>query len=88
MELGAVNGYGLYDMAGNLFEWCNDWYADGYFDVSPVDNPKGLATGSHRVLLGCCWDYEAYYCRSSVHLGYLPSSNCFNRGIRLVLDLN
>ncbi|NLF03010.1 MAG: formylglycine-generating enzyme family protein, partial [Anaerolineales bacterium] len=52
--LGA-SPYGAMDMAGNVWEWVNDWYASGYYSVSPDSNPPGPETGTYRVLRGGGW---------------------------------
>ena len=59
------NAWGLYDMHGNVWEWCQDWYDDGYYANSPTDDPTGPLTGSSRVIRGGGWDYPAGYCRSA-----------------------
>jgi len=63
------NAWGIYDMHGNVWEWCSDWYDDKYYSVvaeqSSAKNPKGPNSGSYRVLRGGSWDYFAVGCRSA-----------------------
>jgi len=55
VEYYAANGYGLYDMVGNVWEWVNDWYQSDYYSESPTNDPPGPSSGSYRVLRGGYW---------------------------------
>ncbi len=80
----SPNGYGLYDMAGNVQEWCADWYHDGYYEKSPKINPKGPDSGESRVLRGGPWNtYDADVLRAAFRVRG-PSNGCDDVGFRCV----
>ena len=78
------NAWGVYDMHGNIFEWCEDWYEAKYYMKSQDNDPKGPAAGSNRVLRGGSWRSIAKYCRSSYRYYYTPDYRANNFGFRVV----
>jgi len=76
------NAWGLYDMSGNVWEWCSDWY--GAYPTGDQIDPKGAATSLRRVLRGGCWYVDPKHCRSAVHDSHIPGNRSSGIGFRVV----
>lgn len=74
--------YGVYDMAGNVWEWVADWYSAEYYRSSPPSNPTGLDAGRARVLRGGSWNRDPYNLRTSNRVNYAPIYYNFDAGFR------
>ncbi|MFC1572677.1 SUMF1/EgtB/PvdO family nonheme iron enzyme [Candidatus Eisenbacteria bacterium] len=77
------NTWSLHDMHGNVWEWCEDWFAEGYYSESPVDDPKGPEKGAIRVNRGGCWYYQAELCRSACRIRRTPVYRSGSLGFRV-----
>src|SRR5260370_382165 len=88
-EVGSfpANAWGLHDMHGNVNEWCEDFWSEGYYAKSPKADPKGPASGKERVVRGGAWGLNPDYLRAAYRGGYDAGYNNDRIGFRLVLRL-
>lgn len=79
-----ANELGIYDMSGNVWERCKDWYSE--YSNAPQTNPKGLTSGAYRVMRGGSWEYSAAYCHVDYRFFNAPSNRDKDVGFRVVLS--
>ena len=80
-----ANELGIYDMTGNVWEWCQDWFGETYYENSSTTDPQGPASGTYRVLRGGGWWSVAGGCRVAYRNGDSPGYRNYDLGFRLAL---
>ncbi len=83
----APNGYGLFDTAYNVHEWCSDWYDAGYYAIAPDANPQGPPSGTRRASRGGAWRHQIKISRCAARSSLNPSFRYNDYGFRVVMDM-
>jgi formylglycine-generating enzyme required for sulfatase activity len=87
VALSGPNGYGLFDMAYNVHEWCSDWYDARYYETVPRENPQGPEYGTRRSARGGAWRHQVKINRCAARSSLDPSFTYNDFGFRVVLDV-
>ena len=83
-----ANGFDLYDMAGNVWEWCSDWYKENYYSQSPDRDPQGPSSGTARVLRGGSWYLSPEFLRASYRYRAPPGGRLNGIGFRCAREVS
>lgn len=82
-----ANAFGLCDMHGNVWEWCQDWYNECYYEIADEKDPAGSSAGSSRVLRGGSWRSDSATLRSAHRINCTPGSRYDDFGFRVLCEL-
>jgi eukaryotic-like serine/threonine-protein kinase len=81
------NAWGLYDVCGNAYEYCSDWFSTNYYALAPLTDPKGATTGEERVVRSGSWGTDPMHCRSAFRGGAGPTHRNMRDGFRVVREV-